>query len=98
MDAGIAPADSPAASWAPVQGVLPESLAAAGIGPAEVDTVVLTHLHTDHVGWAVVTEAAVPSAGSAVDGNAPTGGATSDRRPYFPNAEHLLPVMGALLS
>ncbi|MGW0119495.1 MBL fold metallo-hydrolase [Streptomyces sp. NPDC003327] len=54
VDAGIGPADGPAAAWAPVPGVLPESLAAAGIAPADVDTVVLTHLHTDHVGWAVV--------------------------------------------
>lgn len=86
VDAGIGPADGPAGSWAPVPGALPESLAAAGIDPAEVDTVVLTHLHADHVGWAVVTEAAVPSAGGAVDGNASAGG----RRPYFPNAEYLL--------
>src|ERR1700754_1087044 len=32
-------------------GELPESLAAAGIGPGDVTDVVLTHLHLDHVGW-----------------------------------------------
>ncbi|PWU43840.1 MBL fold metallo-hydrolase [Micromonospora globispora] len=52
VDAGIGPADSPAASWAPVPGRLPEELAAAGIDPSDVRTVVLTHLHSDHIGWA----------------------------------------------
>lgn len=53
VDAGIGPADAPAGSWAPVPGRLPAELAAAGIDPADVDTVVLTHLHSDHIGWAV---------------------------------------------
>jgi glyoxylase-like metal-dependent hydrolase (beta-lactamase superfamily II) len=57
VDAGIGPAEAPAKSWAPVPGQLPGQLAAAGIEPDEVDTVVLTHLHTDHIGWAVDWEA-----------------------------------------
>ncbi|GAB3649238.1 MBL fold metallo-hydrolase [Glycomyces tarimensis] len=56
VDAGIGPAGSPAAGWAPVPGRLPEQLEAAGIAANEVDHVILTHLHTDHVGWAVVGE------------------------------------------
>jgi glyoxylase-like metal-dependent hydrolase (beta-lactamase superfamily II) len=53
VDAGIGPADAPAAAWAPCPGRLPGSLAEAGIDPAEIGTVVLTHLHTDHIGWSV---------------------------------------------
>ncbi|GAA3911307.1 MBL fold metallo-hydrolase [Actinoplanes auranticolor] len=53
VDAGIGPAHSLAADWAPVPGHLPDELAAAGIEPADVEAIVLTHLHTDHIGWAV---------------------------------------------
>ncbi|MFD7033769.1 MBL fold metallo-hydrolase [Streptomyces sp. NPDC059917] len=53
VDAGVGPADGPAARWAPVPGRLPEALARARIAPADVDTVVLTHLHEDHAGWSV---------------------------------------------
>ncbi|MEU6075662.1 MBL fold metallo-hydrolase [Micromonospora sp. NPDC047074] len=60
VDAGIGPAGSPAASWAPVPGRLPAELAAAGIDPADVRTVVLTHLHSDHVGWAVTGSPGAP--------------------------------------
>lgn len=53
VDTGVGPEGSPAAAWAPVPGHLPEVLRRAGIAPADVDTVVLTHLHEDHYGWAV---------------------------------------------
>jgi len=33
------------------QELLPASLAAAGIGPEEIDVVINTHLHFDHCGW-----------------------------------------------
>ena len=59
VDTGIGSAASPARSWAPVPGQLPAELAAAGIEPAAVDTVVLTHMHTDHIGWSVDEAGAV---------------------------------------
>ena len=39
------------------QGLLPQSLAAAGVSPGEVDVVINTHLHWDHCGWNTVLEA-----------------------------------------
>jgi glyoxylase-like metal-dependent hydrolase (beta-lactamase superfamily II) len=53
VDTGIGGTDSPAASWAPVPGRLGAELAAAGAGPADVDVVVLTHLHSDHASGSV---------------------------------------------
>jgi glyoxylase-like metal-dependent hydrolase (beta-lactamase superfamily II) len=53
VDAGIGPVGAPAGSWAPVPGHLPDELAAAGIAPDDVTAIVLTHLHTDHIGWAL---------------------------------------------
>lgn len=53
VDAGVGPVGSPAQTWTPVPGRLPQLLRAEGIEPADVDVVVLTHLHEDHDGWAV---------------------------------------------
>ncbi|RCG30248.1 MBL fold metallo-hydrolase [Sphaerisporangium album] len=53
VDTGIGGSDSPASSWAPVPGGLVDELAAAGVEPGDVGTVVLTHLHSDHASGAV---------------------------------------------
>ena len=51
VDTGVGGPGTPGAAWIGVPGRLPEGLAAAGIEPDEIDLVVLTHLHLDHVGW-----------------------------------------------
>src|SRR6266545_3321472 len=45
VDTGIGGVDSPAASWAPVPGMLAAELAAVGVSPNDIDVVILTHLH-----------------------------------------------------
>jgi glyoxylase-like metal-dependent hydrolase (beta-lactamase superfamily II) len=56
VDCGIGPVGAPAGSWLPVPGRLPTELTALGVEAADVDVVVLTHLHSDHIGWAVYPE------------------------------------------
>ena len=53
VDAGAGPPGSPAAGWSDEPGHLLDDLADAGLAPAEVTHVILTHLHIDHVGWTV---------------------------------------------
>ena len=42
--------DTGAGGFAPTTGRLPKSLAEAGVGPGEIDTVIVTHGHVDHIG------------------------------------------------
>ncbi len=49
---GPMPEDAPESSW----GELLNSFEAAGVRTDEVDVVVMTHLHRDHVGWNMVSE------------------------------------------
>lgn len=37
-----------ASAMGPLLGHIPEALAAAGVGPEEIDTIIITHLHPDH--------------------------------------------------
>jgi hypothetical protein len=60
------------------------ALSRAGVDPAEVDVVVNTHLHTDHVGW---NTKLVFGGGAPRPGDGPDG----DWVPTFPNARYLVP-------
>ncbi|MFF0265881.1 MBL fold metallo-hydrolase [Kribbella sp. NPDC004536] len=51
VDAGIGPAGGGAAEWLGVAGRLPGLLERVGVEVADVDAVVLTHVHLDHIGW-----------------------------------------------
>jgi glyoxylase-like metal-dependent hydrolase (beta-lactamase superfamily II) len=50
MDTGIGGPTSPSQGWAPFPGVLPDRLADLGVAPHHIDTVVISHVHDDHLG------------------------------------------------
>ena len=54
IDTGAGPPDSAFGRWLNVGGTLPEELAAVGVAPDDVDDVILTHIHSDHIGWSTV--------------------------------------------
>ncbi len=65
VDTGVGPESAPAFSWSATRGALPQELAAAGVAPADVELVAITHLHDDHLGWTVAegtTEPMFPNA------------------------------------
>ena len=53
VDTGVGPSGAPAAGWFGGAGRLPGEMAEAGVEASEVDVVVITHLHDDHIGWNV---------------------------------------------
>ncbi len=53
VDAGFGPASAPAFSWTGRAGRLPVELAETGVEATEIDYVVITHVHDDHIGWIV---------------------------------------------
>ena len=54
VDTGVGQTGAPGPSWFGAPGQLHEALREAGTPPDAVDTVVLTHVHDDHVGGVVV--------------------------------------------
>ncbi|MGZ8571139.1 MAG: MBL fold metallo-hydrolase [Actinomycetota bacterium] len=56
LDTGVGPSTSVAMEWFPEPGRLLEALADVDVDPSEVDTVVLSHVHDDHVGGTVTPE------------------------------------------
>lgn len=60
MDTGIGPRSAPAFAWSGTEGSLPSELAAAGADPGEVELVLISHVHDDHLGWNV-TDTAAPT-------------------------------------
>jgi glyoxylase-like metal-dependent hydrolase (beta-lactamase superfamily II) len=57
LDTGMGPADSALAAALGLSGQLLAKLGIAGVRPEEIDLVVLSHLHPDHVGWNLRREA-----------------------------------------
>jgi glyoxylase-like metal-dependent hydrolase (beta-lactamase superfamily II) len=95
VDTGVGPAGAPGADWLGTAGRLPALLAEAGVTPAEIDTVVLTHVHLDHAGWNVAPGAATgpatePGADAKADADADADARQGAGGPLFPRAEYVV--------
>jgi glyoxylase-like metal-dependent hydrolase (beta-lactamase superfamily II) len=60
VDTGLGPESAPAFAWSATVGRLSSELEGAGIDTAEVELVLITHVHDDHIGG-TVTDPATPS-------------------------------------
>jgi hypothetical protein len=71
VDTGVGDPTSPAMSWYPAPGKLLGSLAESGTGPGDVEVVVITYVHDDHIGGTVTAqgEPAFPAGGGAMVAN-----------------------------
>jgi glyoxylase-like metal-dependent hydrolase (beta-lactamase superfamily II) len=67
---------SPSMVWSPRPGALLEALTETGTPPEAIDTVVITHVHDDHIGGTVVFDASNPHG-------------DAEPLPAFPNAHYL---------
>ena len=56
LDTGIGPETSPAMEWSPTVGTTRASLAEVDAGPDDVDTVVISHSHGDHIGGVLLAD------------------------------------------
>jgi glyoxylase-like metal-dependent hydrolase (beta-lactamase superfamily II) len=60
VDTGLGPESAPAFTWSGIPGTLPDELEYVGISPEEIDVVVITHVHDDHLGWTTVAGTDTP--------------------------------------
>lgn len=60
VDTGVGPESAPAFAWSRERGRLPEELAAVGVEPSQVERVLITHVHDDHLGWNLAEGTAEP--------------------------------------
>ncbi|BDA83861.1 MBL fold metallo-hydrolase [Aureimonas sp. SA4125] len=79
--------DTGGAGYAPELGALSAGLAAAGVAASDIDAVLLTHLHVDHIGGLVVDgKAAFPNADLHVHANDVAYFASAEQRAAAPDA------------